>query len=124
MPGFLLVFIRFFRTLRDGLREPEFRALLVTVLVILGTGTTFYHRLEGWSWLDSLYFTVVTLTTIGYGDLVPTQPVTKLFTIVFIFVGLGVFSTFLVLVAERLGRRPGVLRSKGRRDQEEINHAD
>lgn len=110
MPAFLLIFLRFFKTIRDGLREPEFRALAVSVAVILAAGTLFYHRIEGWSWLDSLYFTVITLTTIGYGDFSPTTPVSKIFTIIFIFIGLGVLSTFIVLVAERAGRPVDILR--------------
>jgi len=106
MPAFLLVFLRFFKAIRDGLKEPEFRALAVAVMVVLASGTLFYHRVEGWSWLDSLYFTVITLTTIGYGDLSPTLPISKVFTIAFIFIGLGAFSTFVVLVAERAGQTP------------------
>lgn len=119
MPAFLLIFLRFFRAIRDGLKEPEFRALAVSVLVILATGTLFYHRVEGWSWLDSLYFTVITLTTIGYGDLSPTLPISRVFTIGFIFVGLGVFSTFIILVAERAGRPPAFLQRHNRPDEQE-----
>jgi voltage-gated potassium channel len=37
--------------------------------------------LEGWSWIDSFYFVVVSLTVIGYGDFAPTTPNTKLITI-------------------------------------------
>jgi len=108
MPAFLLVFVRFFRAIREGLKEPEFRALFLTVLVVLGSGTWFYHQVEGWGWLDALYFTVITLTTIGYGDLHPTTPASKIFTIIFIFVGLGVISTFIVLLAERVNRGPQI----------------
>ncbi len=40
-----------------------------------------YRYLEGWDWLDSFYFVVITLTTIGYGDLTPTRDISKLITI-------------------------------------------
>jgi hypothetical protein len=51
------------------------------VAAIILIGAALYHWLEGWSWLDSVYFVVITLTTIGYGDLAPTLPLTKLITI-------------------------------------------
>ncbi len=118
MPAFLLVFIRFFRAIREGLNEPEFRALFLTVLVVLGSGTWFYHQAEGWAWLDALYFTVVTLTTIGYGDLHPTTPASKIFTIFFIFVGLGIISTFIILLAER-AKNNALIRKNSSTDKKE-----
>ena len=52
-------------------------------MIVIGVGAALYHWLEGWSWLDSVYFVVITLTTIGYGDFSPTQPVTKVITILY-----------------------------------------
>ena len=57
-------------------------------------GAALYHWLEGWSWLDSFYCVVVTLTTIGYGDFSPTTPLTKLITI---FYGLNGVILLLML---------------------------
>jgi len=46
--------------------------LTLTIFFILLSGTFIYHKLEGWSWIDSLYFTTVTMATVGYGDMHPT----------------------------------------------------
>ena len=51
--------------IRRGLADPRFRAMAFLVLVLLITGTTFYWRWEDWTVLNSLYFSVITLTTIG-----------------------------------------------------------
>ncbi|MBI4750265.1 MAG: potassium channel protein [Acidobacteria bacterium] len=56
-------------------------------LIVFGTVT--FHLLEGWSMLDSLYVTVITLATVGYGDFVPKTWEGRLFTIMFVLVGVG-----------------------------------
>jgi hypothetical protein len=99
MPALLIFLLRLVRGIRDGLKEPEFRGLFWSVVLILLSGTWFYHAVEGWSWLDAFYFSVITLTTVGYGDFSPQTAVGKIFTIVYIILGLGVLSSFLLLLA-------------------------
>ena len=71
----------------------EATLILVSILAtIIGFGTVFFHYVEGWSWLESYFFTVVTLSTVGYGELVPATAIGKIATTVFIFVGLGIFA--------------------------------
>jgi voltage-gated potassium channel Kch len=68
---------------------------------LLLTGTIFYWRAEDWTIIQALYFSVVTLTTIGYGDFTPTSAGTQIFTIIYILTGLGVFVALLASVAEQ-----------------------
>ncbi len=107
MPPFLLPFVLLATLLRDLgelFRDPRYRAVLFWLAVLMATGTFFYMQVEGWSLLDSFYFTVVTLATVGYGDLAPTTSAGKIFTIIFIFLGLSFFITFINLLAqERTG---------------------
>jgi voltage-gated potassium channel len=65
--------------------------LMLTLGVLIASGTVFFHYVEGWSWIDSYFFTVVTLSTVGYGSLVPATALGKVATTIFIFLGLGVF---------------------------------
>src|SRR5688572_31712273 len=73
-----------FSTLRSLGRDPEGKVLLGSAITTVAVGTVVYMFLEGWSWLDALYFSVVTLATVGFGDLHPTTDEAKLFTIVYI----------------------------------------
>lgn len=57
-------------------------------------GALFYHLVEGYSYIDAVYFTAMTLTTVGYGDFAPQTDVGKLFTAVYAFVGVGTFLGF------------------------------
>jgi len=84
-----------YRTLfLDLFFNPRTRGIFIYAFIMLGIGASLYHWLEGWSWVDSFYFVVITLTTIGYGDLTPTTPLTKLITI---FYGLNGVIMLLML---------------------------
>lgn len=111
MPALILLLVRLGRAVWDGLKEPEFRGLFGLVLIVLASGAWFYHVQEGWSWLDSLYFTVITLTTVGYGDFSPQTTGGKIFTMAYILVGLGILSSFVVLLAEHQRKQGGGLLS-------------
>ena len=101
MIAFLTVLVRLFRIIHRSWRDPEFRGLFLLVALLLLAGTFFYSRAEGWTLLDSLYFSVITLTTVGYGDLYPTTAASKVFTILYIFIGLGIILAFLNAVGQR-----------------------
>jgi voltage-gated potassium channel len=92
----------FLRTLRTLLKDPRFRSLLYLVMLTLITGTLFYHSVEGWSLLDSFYFSVITLSTVGYGDFTPKTDVGKIFTVMYIFLGLGIIIGFVTPIGEYL----------------------
>ena len=82
-------------------RDPETKALPVVVGILLVSGTMFYWSVEDWTLIQSLYFSVVTLTTVGYGDFTPTSDYSRIFTIVYIFIGLGVLVAFLSSLAHQ-----------------------
>ena len=85
----------FIRTIISFLQDEEYRDLLYTTFIIITIGTISYHYLEGWSVIDSLYFSVVTLTTIGYGDFTPQTDAGKIFTILYIIAGIGMILSFI-----------------------------
>ena len=100
------------RTVSEEWSKHAFRYIAGLALFVLGTGTVVYHYVEGWSWVDSFYFSSVALTTVGFGDLVPTTDASKLFTVFYIFSGISIvgaaLSAFLKLhAAEVSNRRSG-----------------
>jgi hypothetical protein len=84
-----------FSPMRELARRPEGKVLIASAVSTVAVGTVAYSLLEGWSLLDSLYFCVVTLATIGFGDLHPTTDLAKLFTVGYIVVGVGIIAGFL-----------------------------
>lgn len=99
MISLIVTLFRFLRGVIYGLKDPEFAGLFAFVIILLFTGTIFYSRVEGWSIIDALYFSVITLATVGYGDFAPQTDVGKIFTVVYILVGVGTLLGFLNLVA-------------------------
>jgi len=83
------------------LRIPQRVLLFASVPAVLVVGGTLGYRLsEGWSWFDSFYVTVVTLTSIGYSD---THAFSVLGRILTLVLALGGISTFAIAAAELLG---------------------
>jgi voltage-gated potassium channel len=104
---------RLFRPIRAVFHDPEGKLILGSVAVLLTTGTIVYSILERWTLLDSLYFSVVTLATVGYGDLTPTTEVAKLFTIGYILAGIGIVAAFASEVAKhRIPAEPAAPRAQ------------
>lgn len=68
-------------------------------------GAVFYHEIEKWNWLDSYYFVIVTLATVGYGDIAPKTDPGKIFTIFFIIFGVAIFSTLITNIVSRAKER-------------------
>ena len=62
----------------------------MAVVAVLVTGTAGYVLIEGTSLLDALYMTVITVTTIGYREVVPLTTAGKVFTILLALTGVGI----------------------------------
>lgn len=117
MVAFLVVFLALGRLYREMFKQPETRGLLLIAGAVILVAVAFYSRVEGWSLLDSFYFCVVTLETVGYGDITPTTDLGKIFTIFYIIVGLTVIGGFFATAAKVIG--PG---EKFSREKAELGH--
>lgn len=63
---------------------------LISFITIILLGGGIYTYLEGWSFIDAIYFSAITITTLGYGDFVPVTTAGKLFTILFSVSGIAI----------------------------------
>lgn len=101
MVPLLLAFRKLARAVAAVCRDPETKALPFVAGALVVSGTIFYWQFEDWTIVESLYFSIVTLTTVGYGDLSPSTAGTQIFTIVYILTGIGVFVALLASVAQQ-----------------------
>jgi len=88
--------------------------LLIAIVVLVGGGTLAFHHGEGRDILTSAYFTIITLTTVGYGDVTPATPEGKFVAAVMIVSGVVLFALLMGVVThgivggqlrKHLGRR-------------------
>ncbi|MGI9643031.1 MAG: potassium channel family protein [Acidimicrobiia bacterium] len=76
-------------------QQRTYQWLAASAMVLVGCGTVVFRLLEDWSWVDAFYFSVVAATTVGFGDLSPTRDASKLFSIVYIVVGISIIAAYL-----------------------------
>src|SRR4051812_32011236 len=73
--------------LGDPVRQFQFSLLLLVAVMVVGT--IGYHWIEGLGWLDSAYMTVITVATVGFGEVRPLTAAGRVFTMGLIVVGVG-----------------------------------
>ena len=95
----LMPFVMVWRSLRDVWNDRASRGILITAALLLAAGTLIFMFIEGFSPIDSFYFSFITLSTIGYGDLTPTTDLGKLVTVVYGIAGLGIVAALVSAIA-------------------------
>jgi voltage-gated potassium channel len=72
------------------MRPPgHFLIIVMLLLFIVAAGTTGFELIEGWGFMDALYMTVITISTVGYQEIRPLGETGRIFNMVLIFFGLG-----------------------------------
>jgi len=92
------------RGFSDYYRDPllRLRLALLVGLLLLGVGTLGYVGIEHMRFLDALFMTVITLSSVGYGEVKPLDTAGEIFTIGLILVGLGTAAWLFTTVLETL----------------------
>ena len=67
--------------------QTRLRLALLLIALVMFIGAAGFHFVEGWSWFDGIYMTIITMTTVGYGEIHPLSPSGR------------VFNTFLILAS-------------------------
>lgn len=75
--------------------RKNYRILIVVIAVVLAIGTVAMHGIEHMRYIDAFYFSVVSLTTVGYGDFTPKTDLGKLFVAGYLMIGIGLMAALV-----------------------------
>lgn len=78
--------------------------LLLMVALLILAGTVGYRLIEEYSWLDSLYMTLMVLTTVGFGEVAPPSTAGKVYSMALMLAGIGLMLFLLSVLAESVTR--------------------
>lgn len=111
--------------------HPSFRKVAIFLAVYLGVGTVCFYivgnQINGKKTngvLDAVYFCIVTMTTVGYGDLVPNSTPTKLLACAFVFTGMALVGLILSKAADCLVDKQETLLVKALHIREKVNQTE
>lgn len=93
---------KIFKGLRRAFSDERVASLLVMTFTLIATASVFFWYIEGWSLLNSVYFSVMTISTVGYGDFTPQTVPGKVFTMFYVLCGLGIFIAAATALADQL----------------------
>jgi voltage-gated potassium channel len=102
MVSIMIGLARFWLAIRKVWSDPTFRLVATLSASLLVVGMFLFHWVEGWSYLDSFYFSAISATTVGYGDFSPKTPAGKLLAVFYIFCGIGLLVALVTRFAEAL----------------------
>ena len=117
LPVIFLRYLRIFKLIRvvklaqfdfikDLFRKTALHKVLIgIILTILIFWIVFYLFSPSYGWFDDFYFVIVTLTTVGYGDVTPKTYNEKVLSIILILIGIFVFSTITAIISSFLTDR-------------------
>ncbi|WP_445735848.1 potassium channel family protein [Mariniflexile sp.] len=104
---------RFFKT-------RIYTAVFLMVFILL-VGVAGYKLISGYSWVDAVYMTVITMTTVGFGEVVPLDEHSKIFTIVLILASVLIMGYALSIITEYILSKNSVEELKYKRMQKKID---
>ncbi|HIH39547.1 TPA: two pore domain potassium channel family protein [Candidatus Woesearchaeota archaeon] len=84
--------------------SPAVKNLVLSIISLVFISAVFYHYAEGWAWIDSVYVTILTITTVGHSTLIPNSATAKIYTSAVAFIGIAMVLTLFGIVSSHYVR--------------------
>lgn len=97
---------------------------IILLVVTLAIGVLGYRWIAEYSWIDALYMTVITITTVGYGEVMPLTAEAKIFTIILILLSVLIVGFAITIISEYILSRSSYKDLIHRKVQQEIDNME
>ncbi|MGB0896529.1 MAG: potassium channel family protein [Flavobacteriaceae bacterium] len=104
-----------------NLIKSKFRIAIILITCVMSFGVCGYHFVVGYSWVDALYMTTITISTVGFSEVVPLDEAGKLFTIGLIAASAITVAYSISVITEYLVNKNSFEQFKNRIMKKEIN---
>lgn len=94
---------------------------LFMLILVLSIGIIGYRFISGYSWVDALYMTVITMTTVGFGEVVPLDDYSKIFTVFLIFASVIIVGYAISVITEHILSKNNIEELKIKKMQKKID---
>lgn len=109
------------KTLNKFLKKKQYTAVILLILLVLA-GVIGYRVLSNYAWIDALYMTVITITTVGFKEVQPLDDATKIFTIFLILTSVFILGYALTVITAYIISKSNLDASKQKRMQKKIDN--
>jgi len=101
--------------------DSKLKLAIFLIILVFFTGLVGFRFLYDYSWVDALYMTIITISTVGYGEVQPMDPYGKLFTSIFIISGLFIFGFGISTITEHILNKNNIGNLKRNKMKKRIN---
>ena len=95
---------------------------IILLVLLLFTGIIGFKIISDYSWIDALYMTVITITTVGFGEVQPLDPQAKIFTIFLILTSVIIVGYALTIITEFIISKNDISELKQKKMQKKLMH--
>ncbi len=104
--------------------RPKIYIAITLLMVVVATGVVGFRFFSDYSWVDALYMTVITMSTVGFGEVQPLDDNAKLFTVFLISTSVAIFAYSVSVITEYIVSKNDPKRVQYRKTQKMIHQLE
>ena len=101
--------------------KSKIRTAIVLLILLLFIGVLGFRLISNYSWIDAVYMTVITVTTVGFGEVHPLDPQAKIFTVFLILTSVVIVGYAFKIITEYIISKNNISELKQKKMQKKIN---